>query len=60
MFKNMKNHLNKIDDVSVIKLWNIINMKGKGPLNYSSLKVSQGKKKAILEDHFITCQWKNG
>lgn len=55
MFKSTKNHLNKIDDVSVIKIWNIINMKGKSPLNYAKLKSEPMQKKAILEDHIITC-----
>jgi len=43
MFK--KTHLNKIDEVSVIKLWNIINMKGKGPLNYAKFESEPRQKK---------------
>ncbi len=46
--------------MNVINLWNKINMKGKGPLNYAKLESELRQKKAILEDHFITCQWKDG
>jgi hypothetical protein len=61
MFKSKKKHFKKNVDVSVIKLWNKINMKGKGPLNYTKLESEPRlKKKAILKDHFITCQWNNG
>jgi hypothetical protein len=45
MFKNVKNHINKVDDVSVIKLWNRIHMKGKGPLNYAKFESEPRQKK---------------
>jgi hypothetical protein len=50
MFK--KTHLNKIDEVSVIKLWNIINMKGKGPLNYAKFESEPRQKKGHLRRSF--------
>jgi hypothetical protein len=45
IFKSKKKHFKKNDDVSVIKLWNRINMKGKGPLNYTKLESEPRPKK---------------